>query len=150
MLVDLGRNDVGKIAEVGSVALTKYMEVEHFRYVMHLTSVVKGQLLKDKTCLDALKSIMPAGTVSGAPKIRAMQRINQLETEKRGLYAGAIGYLSANANMDFAIAIRTMVVKDQKAYVQAGAGIVYDSVPEKEYQETLNKAKAMMKMGEKA
>lgn len=150
MLVDLGRNDVGKIAEVGSVALTKYMEVEHFRYVMHLTSVVKGQLLTGRTCLDALKSIMPAGTVSGAPKIRAMQRINQLETEKRGLYAGVIGYLSSNGSMDFAIAIRTMVVKDQRVYVQAGAGIVYDSVPEKEYQETLNKAKAMMKMGEKA
>jgi anthranilate synthase component 1 len=148
MLVDLGRNDIGRIAQIGTVEVTKYMEVEYFRYVMHLTSIVKGQLLKNVTVLDALKATLPAGTVSGAPKIRAMQRIYELEKEKRGIYAGAIGYLSATGDMDFAIAIRTMVVKNGKAYVQAGAGIVYDSVPENEYQETLNKAKAMTKIGE--
>ena len=148
MLVDLGRNDIGRIAQIGTVEVTKYMEVEYFRYVMHLTSIVKGQLLENLTVLDALKATLPAGTVSGAPKIRAMQRIYELEKEKRGIYAGAIGYLSATGDMDFAIAIRTMVVKNRKAYVQAGAGIVYDSVPENEYQETLNKAKAMTKIGE--
>ena len=148
MLVDLGRNDIGRIVQIGTVEVTKYMEVEYFRYVMHLTSIVKGQLLENLTALDALKATLPAGTVSGAPKIRAMQRIYELEKEKRGIYAGAIGYLSATGDMDFAIAIRTMVVKNGKAYVQAGAGIVYDSVPENEYQETLNKAKAMTKIGE--
>ncbi|WP_019323522.1 anthranilate synthase component I [Streptococcus mutans] len=148
MLVDLGRNDIGKIAEVGSVQVTKYMEVEFFRYVMHLTSVVKGKLLSGLTGMDALKSTLPAGTVSGAPKIRAMKRIYELEKEKRGIYAGAIGYLSVSGDMDFAIAIRTMIIKNQKAYVQAGAGIVYDSVPENEYYETINKAKAMTRIGE--
>lgn len=148
MLVDLGRNDIGKIAEIGSVQVSKYMEVEFFRYVMHLTSVVKGKLLSGLTGMDALKSTLPAGTVSGAPKIRAMKRIYELEKEKRGIYAGAIGYLSASGDMDFAIAIRTMIIKNQKAYVQAGAGIVYDSVPENEYYETINKAKAMTRIGE--
>lgn len=148
MLVDLGRNDIGKIAEVGSVQVSKYMEIEFFRYVMHLTSVVKGKLLSGLTGMDALKSTLPAGTVSGAPKIRAMKRIYELEKEKRGIYAGAIGYLSASGDMDFAIAIRTMIIKNQKAYVQAGAGIVYDSVPENEYYETINKAKAMTRIGE--
>ena len=148
MLVDLGRNDIGKIAEVGSVQVSKYMEVEFFRYVMHLTSVVKGKLLSGLTGMDALKSTLPAGTVSGAPKIRAMKRIYELEKEKRGIYAGAIGYLSAGGDMDFAIAIRTMIIKNQKAYVQAGAGIVYDSIPENEYYETINKAKAMTRIGE--
>ncbi|WP_019318734.1 anthranilate synthase component I [Streptococcus mutans] len=148
MLVDLGRNDIGKIAEVGSVQVSKYMEVEFFRYVMHLTSVVKGKLLSGLTGMDALKSTLPVGTVSGAPKIRAMKRIYELEKEKRGIYAGAIGYLSASGDMDFAIAIRTMIIKNQKAYVQAGAGIVYDSVPENEYYETINKAKAMTRIGE--
>ncbi|WP_371863833.1 anthranilate synthase component I [Lactococcus insecticola] len=148
MLVDLGRNDIGKIAKIGTVKVTKYMEVEYFRYVMHLTSVVKGELLDNVTSLDALKSTLPAGTVSGAPKIRAMQRIYELEKTKRGIYAGAIGYLSSNSDMDFAIALRTMVLKDGKAHAQAGAGIVFDSVPENEYQETLNKAKAMTQIGE--
>ena len=148
MLVDLGRNDIGKVAETNTVEVTKYMEVEYFRYVMHLTSLVKGKLRSDLTAMDALKSTLPAGTVSGAPKIRAMQRIYQLEKEKRGIYAGAIGYLSATGDMDFAIAIRTMVLKNGKAYVQAGAGIVYDSIPENEYQETINKAKAMTKIGD--
>ena len=148
MLVDLGRNDIGKIAKNGTVKVTKYMEVEYFRYVMHLTSVVKGQLLLELTALDALKSTLPAGTVSGAPKIRAMRRIYELEQEKRGIYAGAIGYLSATGDMDFAIAIRTMILKNQKAYVQAGAGVVYDSVPENEFYETINKAKAMTRIGD--
>ena len=148
MLVDLGRNDIGKISKVGTVKVTKYMEVEYFRYVMHLTSVVKGELLDSVSSLDALKSTLPAGTVSGAPKIRAMQRIYELEKTKRGIYAGAIGYLSSNSDMDFAIALRTMVLKDGQAHAQAGAGIVFDSVPENEYQETLNKAKAMTKIGE--
>ena len=148
MLVDLGRNDIGKIAQNGTVEVTKYMEVEYFRYVMHLTSVVKGQLLPHLTALDALKSTLPAGTVSGAPKIRAMRRIYELEQEKRGVYAGAIGYLSATGDMDFAIAIRTMILKNQKAYVQARAGIVYDSVPENEFHETINKAKSMTRIGD--
>ena len=148
MLVDLGRNDIGKIAQNGTVEVTKYMEVEYFRYVMHLTSVVKGQLLPHLTALDALKATLPAGTVSGAPKIRAMRRIYELEQEKRGVYAGAIGYLSATGDMDFAIAIRTMILKNQKACVQAGAGIVYDSVPENEFYETINKAKSMTRIGD--
>ena len=148
MLVDLGRNDIGKIAQNGTVEVTRYMEVEYFRYVMHLTSVVKGQLLPHLTALDALKATLPAGTVSGAPKIRAMRRIYELEEEKRGVYAGAIGYLSATGDMDFAIAIRTMILKNQKAYVQAGAGIVYDSVPENEFYETINKAKSMTRIGD--
>ena len=148
MLVDLGRNDIGKIAQNGTVEVSKYMEVEYFRYVMHLTSVVKGQLLPHLTALDALKATLPAGTVSGAPKIRAMRRIYELEQEKRGVYAGAIGYLSATGDMDFAIAIRTMILKNQKAYVQAGAGIVYDSVPENEFYETINKAKSMTRIGD--
>ena len=148
MLVDLGRNDIGRISETASVQVTKYMEVELFRYVMHLTSVVKGRLLPELTAMDALKSTLPAGTVSGAPKIRAMRRIYELETEKRGVYAGAIGYLSATGDMDFAIAIRTMILKNQTAYVQAGAGIVYDSIAQNEYQETINKAKSMTRIGE--
>ncbi|MCS4487407.1 anthranilate synthase component I [Streptococcus sciuri] len=148
MLVDLGRNDIGRIAKTDTVQVSKYMEVEYFRYVMHLTSVVKGELRKDMTAMDALKATLPAGTVSGAPKLRAMQRIYELEQEKRGIYAGAIGYLSATGDMDFAIAIRTMIVKNSRAYVQAGAGIVYDSVAENEYYETLNKAKAMTNIGD--
>ena len=147
-MVDLGRNDIGRIAETASVQVTKYMEVELFRYVMHLTSVVKGRLLPELTAMDALKATLPAGTVSGAPKIRAMKRIYELETEKRGVYAGAIGYLSATGDMDFAIAIRTMILKNKTAYVQAGAGIVYDSIAQNEYQETINKAKSMTRMGE--
>ena len=148
MLVDLGRNDIGRISQNGTVKVTKYMEVEYFRYVMHLTSVVKGQLLPGVQSIDALKTTLPAGTVSGAPKIRAMKRIYELEREKRGVYAGAIGYLSATGDMDFAIAIRTMILKNQKAYVQAGAGIVYDSVPENEFYETINKAKTMTRIGD--
>ncbi|MBP2098497.1 anthranilate synthase component I [Enterococcus rivorum] len=146
MLIDLGRNDIGKISEIGSVEVPLYMVVEKYRYVMHLVSVVTGKLKKGATAMDALKATLPAGTVSGAPKIRAMQRIYEMEPVKRGIYAGAVGYLSKNGQADFAIAIRTMVIHKGKAYVQAGAGIVYDSDPEKEYEETLHKAKALLEV----
>ena len=144
MLVDLGRNDLGRVCEFGSVTVDKYMEVEHFRHVIHLVSEVSGTLTNNHSNLDALAACLPAGTVSGAPKIRAMEIINKLEKSKRGLYSGAIGYLSANGNMDFALAIRTMVLKENTAYIQAGAGIVYDSDPESEYEETLNKLKSFL------
>lgn len=146
MLVDLGRNDLGRVSKVGSVDVSKYMVIERYKYVMHIVSEVTGELKDGVHVLDVLTSCLPAGTVSGAPKIRAMQIINDLEQKKRGVYAGAIGYISKSGNMDLALAIRTMIVKDEKAYVQAGAGIVYDSVPEKEYEETLNKAKALLEV----
>ena len=146
MLVDLGRNDIGRISEIGSVKIEKYMKIEYYKYVMHIVSEVTGRLKKDSHVLDVLTTCLPAGTVSGAPKIRAMQIINELEQVKRGVYAGAVGYISVTGNMDLALAIRTMVVKDQKAHVQAGAGIVYDSVPKSEYEETLNKAKALLEV----
>ncbi|OTN89000.1 anthranilate synthase component I [Enterococcus sp. 7E2_DIV0204] len=148
MLIDLGRNDIGKVSEIGSVEVPVYMIVEKYRFVMHLVSVVTGKLKQDLTAMDALKATLPAGTVSGAPKIRAMQRIYEIEPVKRNIYAGAVGYLSKNDQADFAIAIRTMVVHKNKAYVQAGAGIVYDSNPAKEYEETLHKAKALLEVGE--
>lgn len=147
MLIDLGRNDVGKVSEINSVEVPVYMIVEKYRFVMHLVSVVTGKLKKDLTAMDALKATLPAGTVSGAPKIRAMQRIYEIEPVKRTIYAGAVGYLSKNDQADFAIAIRTMVIHKNKAYVQAGAGIVYDSDPTKEYEETLQKAKALLEVG---
>ncbi|PEP64036.1 anthranilate synthase component I [Bacillus pseudomycoides] len=146
MLVDLGRNDIGRVSEIGSVALDKYMKVEKYSHVMHIVSEVYGTLRKQMDCFDALAYCLPAGTVSGAPKIRAMKIINGLETEKRNVYAGAVGYIAFSGNLDMALAIRTMVVKDQKAYVQAGAGIVYDSDPIAEYEETLNKAKALLEV----
>ncbi|MER1956501.1 MAG: anthranilate synthase component I [Solibacillus sp.] len=146
MLVDLGRNDVGRVSKIGTVEVTKYMQIEKYKYVMHIVSEVIGQLRDDAHLVDVLAASLPAGTVSGAPKIRAMQIINTLEQRKRGIYAGAIGYVSVSGNMDLALAIRTMIVKDGKAYVQAGAGIVYDSVPESEYEETLNKAKALLEV----
>lgn len=148
MLVDLGRNDLGRVCKFASVKVERYMEVERFRHVMHLVSEVSGELKGDKAPLDALAACIPAGTVSGAPKIRAMQIINELEKSKRGLYSGAIGYLSASGNMDFALAIRTMILKEGTAYIQAGAGIVYDSDPESEYEETINKLKSFLE-GEK-
>jgi anthranilate synthase component 1 len=144
MLVDLSRNDMGRICEIGSVKVTKFMEVERYQFVMHLVSEVSGNLLPGAHPFEGLTACLPAGTVSGAPKIRAMQIINSLEKEKRGVYSGAIGYFSACGNMDFALAIRTMIVKDGKGYFQAGAGIVFDSQPEKEYEETIHKLKAMM------
>jgi anthranilate synthase component I len=144
MLVDLGRNDLGKVCEFGTIAVDKYMEVENFRHVIHLVSEVSGQLTNRHSSLDALAACLPAGTVSGAPKIRAMEIINELEKSKRGVYSGAIGYLSANGNMDFALAIRTMILKEGMAYIQAGAGIVHDSNPESEYQETISKLKSFL------
>lgn len=148
MLVDLGRNDIGKISKYGSIEVPVFMKVEKYRYVMHITSEVTGELRPEFTAMDALRATLPAGTLSGAPKHRAYQRIYEFETQKRGIYGGAIGYLTKNGNCDFAIAIRTMVLKDKKAHVQAGAGIVYDSVPEHEYQETLNKAQGLLKVGQ--
>ncbi|MCR4430357.1 MAG: anthranilate synthase component I [Tepidanaerobacteraceae bacterium] len=143
MLVDLGRNDVGKVSEFGSVKVQRFMEVDMYSHVMHIVSAVTGRLKQGKTCIDALLACLPAGTVSGAPKIRAMEIIDELEEERRGIYAGAVGYLGFAQNMDFCIAIRTIVFKGGTAYIQAGAGIVCDSAPEKEYREVLNKAAAL-------
>lgn len=146
MLVDLGRNDLGKVCQVGSINVSRYMEIERFKNVMHLVSVVEGTLANGQTGADALISCLPAGTVSGAPKIRAMQLIEQYEMLKREVYAGAVGYFDVSGNLDFALAIRTMVIKDGTAYVQAGAGIVYDSDPTLEYEETLHKAKSLLEV----
>ena len=143
MLIDLGRNDIGKISQVGTVQLTANMQIERYSQVMHIVSNVKGQPVEDISCIDALKATFPAGTVSGAAKVRAMEIIDELEPVKRGIYAGAIGYLSWTGTIDTAIAIRTAIVKDNMLYIQAGAGIVYDSDPEMEWQETLNKARAI-------
>ena len=145
MLVDLGRNDIGRVSEPGTVKVSDLMDVERYSHVMHLVTHVQGKLRSDMTAFDALQACFPAGTVSGAPKIRAMEIIAELEPEKRGPYAGAAGYFSFSGNMDMAIAIRTMVMKDGIAYVQAGGGIVYDSVPEREYEESMNKARALLK-----
>ncbi len=144
MLVDLGRNDVGKVSEFGSVDVTRYMVVERASRVMHLVSDVEGTLRKDKTALDALMSVLPAGTLSGAPKVRAMELIDHFENTKRGLYGGTVGYLGFDGNMNTCIAIRTVVFANDEAYIQAGAGIVADSVPENEYYETVNKALAVI------
>ncbi len=145
MLIDLGRNDIGRIAEVGSVELTDKMIVERYSHVMHIVSNVKGILASGQSCMDVLKATFPAGTVSGAPKIRAMEIIDELEPIKRGVYSGAIGYISWQGDMDTAIAIRTALIKNGTISVQAGAGIVYDSVPDNEWVETLNKAKAVLR-----
>jgi anthranilate synthase component I len=145
MLIDLGRNDVGRVAEVGTVQLTDKMVVERYSHVMHITSNVTGKLKKGLQAMDVLRAALPAGTLSGAPKIRAMEIIDELETEKRGIYGGAVGYISWNGNMDTAIAIRTAVIKNGKLYVQAGAGVVADSVPALEWKETMNKARAIFK-----
>lgn len=150
MLVDLGRNDIGKVSEFGSVKVTRFKYVERFSHVMHIISDVEGKLRKDKTCFDALAAALPAGTLSGAPKIRAMEVIDELETKRRGAYGGAIGYISFNGSFDSCITIRTGVFKDGKAYVQAGGGIVYDSIPENEYNESVNKASAVIKAIESA
>ncbi|MDD4126199.1 MAG: anthranilate synthase component I [Methanomicrobium sp.] len=143
MLVDLSRNDIGRVCRYGSVKVTDFMSVEKFSHVQHIVSTVGGELLDDKTSLDAFMSCFPAGTVSGAPKIRAMQIIDELEKTSRGLYAGAVGYIGFNKNIDLAITIRTVVVKDKTAYFQSGAGIVADSVPESEFTESENKAASM-------
>jgi anthranilate synthase component I len=144
MLVDLGRNDLGRVCKFGTVRVTKFLEIEKYKHVMHLVSEVEGELVEGFAPIDALTSCLPAGTVSGAPKIRAMEIINEMENSKRGIYSGAIGYVSVNGNIDFALAIRTMVIKGNEAYIQAGAGIVNDSIPEKEYEETLHKLKMFL------
>ena len=148
MLVDLGRNDVGRVAEVGSVKLTESMAIERYSHVMHIVSNVEGHLRDGLDAMDVLRATFPAGTVSGAPKVRAMEIIDELEPVKRGIYAGAVGYLGFNGDMDVAIAIRTAVLKDRMLHVQAGAGIVADSVPDNEWQETCNKAKALLRAAE--
>jgi len=145
MLVDLGRNDVGRVCEYGSVRVPQFMGLEKFSHVMHLTSIVEGKLADDRDRLDALVSCFPAGTVSGAPKVRAMQIIRELEPSGRGLYAGAVGYLDFAGNLDFCIAIRTVIMSNRRAYVQAGAGIVMDSNPTAEYEETRDKARALVR-----
>ncbi|MGC4007352.1 MAG: anthranilate synthase component I [Pirellulales bacterium] len=145
MLVDLGRNDVGRVARFGSVELSDVMVIERYSHVMHITSNVEGDLAAGKDAFDALRACLPAGTVSGAPKVRAMQIIDEIEPHRRGPYAGAVGYVDHNGNMDTCIALRTLVVADGKAYVQAGAGIVADSDPTAEFEETLNKARGMLK-----
>ncbi|MGI1680188.1 MAG: anthranilate synthase component I [Cellvibrionaceae bacterium] len=145
MLIDLGRNDVGRVAKTGSVLLTEKMVVERYSHVMHITSNVTGQLKENLTSMDVLRAVLPAGTLSGAPKVRAMEIIDELETEKRGVYGGAVGYLSWNGNMDTAIAIRTAVIKDNVLYAQAGGGVVADSIPELEWKETMNKARAIFR-----
>ncbi len=145
MLVDLARNDVGRVAEPSSIELSELMTVERYSHVMHIVSDVQGKLAEGMTSFDALRATLPVGTVSGAPKIRAMEIIDEMEPTRRGPYAGAVGYVDFSGNMDTCIALRTMVMCGQKVYLQAGAGIVADSVPENEYEETLNKAKALLK-----
>ncbi|MGZ3624692.1 MAG: anthranilate synthase component I [Ktedonobacteraceae bacterium] len=145
MLVDLGRNDVGRVSIPGSVKVSQFMEIERYSHVMHLVSNVTGQLRPELSSYDALRAGFPAGTVSGAPKIRAMEIISELEGEQRGIYAGAVGYFSHSGNLDTAITLRTMVIQNGRAYIQAGGGIVADSIPSEEYQESLNKAKALLR-----
>ena len=143
MLVDLGRNDVGRAAEFDSVNVKEFMVVEYYSHVMHIVSDVRGKLREGKDVFDALYSGFPAGTLTGAPKIRAMEIIHDLEPSRRGVYSGAIGYFDFTGDMNTCIAIRTMVMKDGTVYFQSGAGIVYDSDPKKEFEETVNKAKAI-------
>ncbi len=150
MLMDLGRNDVGRVAHAGTVRVTENMTIENYSHVMHIVSNVEGKLKAGLNAMDVLKATFPAGTVSGAPKVRAMEIIDELEPTKRGIYAGAVGYLGFNGDMDLAIAIRTAVIKNHTLYVQAGAGIVADSVPASEWQETCNKAKAVLRAAEMA
>ena len=145
MLVDLGRNDLGKISKFGSVQVEKLHSIERFSHVMHIGSTVRGEILEGKDALDAIEAVLPAGTLSGAPKIRACQLINELENNKRGIYGGAIGYIDFSGNMDTCIAIRLAYKKNGKVFVRSGAGIVADSVPEKEYEESLNKARASLR-----
>jgi anthranilate synthase component 1 len=145
MLIDLGRNDAGRVSEVGTVCLTEKMIVERYSHVMHIVSNVEGRIKPGMSAFDVLRATFPAGTVSGAPKIRAMEIIDELEPVKRGIYSGAVGYISWSGNMDTAIAIRTAVIKDEQLYIQAGAGIVYDSVPETEWAETMSKGRAIFR-----
>lgn len=145
MLVDLGRNDLGKISRFGSVSVEKYHSIERYSHVMHIGSTVRGELAEGRQALDAVDAVLPAGTLSGAPKIRACQLINDIENNKRGIYGGAIGYLDFTGNLDTCIAIRIAYKKNGKVFVRSGAGIVADSVPETEYQECMNKAAAVLK-----
>jgi anthranilate synthase component 1 len=145
MLIDLGRNDVGRISKPGTVEVTEKMVVERYSHVMHITSNVVGEVTDNMPPIDVLKATLPAGTLSGAPKIRAMEIIDEVEPVKRGVYGGAVGYIGWNGNMDTAIAIRTAVIKDEVLHVQAGAGVVADSIPELEWKETMNKARAIMR-----
>ena len=150
MLVDLGRNDIGRISEFGSVEVEKYLSIERFSHVMHIGSTVRGRIQRGKDALDAINAVLPAGTLSGAPKIRACEIINKLENNKRGLYGGAIGYIAFTGNMDTCIAIRIAFKKNGKVFVRSGAGIVADSVPEKEFDECANKMKAVINALEEA
>jgi anthranilate synthase component I len=149
-LLDLGRNDVGRVAKIGSVKVTQQYVIERYSHVMHIVSNVEGELKDDEGPVSVLKATFPAGTVSGAPKVRAMEIIDELEPTKRGIYAGAVGYLGFNGDMDLAIAIRTAVLKDKRIYVQAGAGIVADSDPATEWEETRSKARALLRAAEMA
>ena len=144
MLVDLGRNDIGKISQFGSVEVERYMDVLRYSHVMHIGSTVRGTIRPDKDAVDAVEAILPAGTLSGAPKFRACQIINELENNKRGIYGGAIGYIDFTGNLDTCIAIRIAFKKNGKVFIRSGAGIVADSVPESEYQECINKAQAVV------
>ena len=150
MLVDLGRNDIGKISKFGTVEVEEYMQVLRYSHVMHIGSTVRGQIRDDKTALDAVEAVLPAGTLSGAPKYRAMEIINELENNKRGIYGGAVGYLDFTGNLDTCIGIRLAYKKNGKVFVRSGAGIVADSIPEKEFQECINKAKAVVEAIKKA
>ncbi len=145
MLIDLGRNDAGRVSEIGSVQLTDKMIVERYSHVMHIVSNVTGKVRKGLSAIDVLKAALPAGTLSGAPKVRAMEIIDEVEPVKRGIYGGAVGYISWKGNMDTAIAIRTAVIKDGLLNVQAGGGVVADSIPRLEWKETMNKARAMFR-----
>lgn len=144
MLVDLGRNDLGKISKIGSVQVEEFHAIQRFSHVMHIGSTIRSEICEGKDALDAIEAVLPAGTLSGAPKIRACQLIRHLENNKRGIYGGAIGYIDFTGNMDTCIAIRIAYKKDGQVYVRSGAGIVADSVPEKEYEECLNKARASL------
>jgi anthranilate synthase component 1 len=150
MLLDLGRNDVGRVAQIGSVRVTEKMIVEYYSHVMHIVSNVEGTIRPDCDALDALLAGFPAGTTSGAPKVRAMEIIEELEPERRGFYAGAVGYFGADGTMDSCIALRTSLIKDGRMYIQAGGGVVADSDPEAEYQESCNKARALIRAAEEA
>jgi len=145
MLIDLGRNDIGRVARTGSVVVDEVLGVERYSHVMHLVSNVRGELAEGKNAFDVLRATFPAGTLSGAPKIRALEIIDELEPHRRGLYGGVVGYISYTGNMDLAIAIRTLVAKGDRIFVQAGAGLVYDSDPQKEYEETVNKARGVLR-----
>ena len=144
MLIDLARNDIGRVCEIGTIKVTEQMAIETYSHVMHMVSHVVGQRRDDADMMEVLRACFPAGTVSGAPKIRAMELIDEMEPVKRGIYSGAVGYLAWAGNLDMAIALRTAVIKDQQLHVQAGAGLVYDSVPENEWDETMNKARIIV------